>query len=115
MTDLTALIGSVLSELGPLNLALIMVTIGIAGIVKGAIGFGFPLVAIPLISSVWDARHAVLLVSLASLVNNVGVAVRGGGSRQTFRRFLPVLVGMAIGTAGGAFLLASVPSSVLAV
>src|SRR5215207_2200083 len=94
---------------------LILLTILGAGIVKGAIGFGFPLVAIPLISTLWDARHAVLLVSLASLVNNVGVAVRGGGSPGIFRRFLPVLAGVLVGTVGGALLLASVSSSLLAV
>lgn len=114
MDELVALIAAPLTALDPLRFGLILLTIFGAGIVKGAIGFGFPLVAIPLISSVWDARHAVLLVSLASLVNNVGVAARGGGSRRTFGRFWPVLVGMAIGTTGGAFLLASVPSSVLA-
>lgn len=91
-----------------------MVTIFAAGIVKGTIGFGFPLVSIPLISTVWDPKHAVVLVSLASLANNVGVAARLDGSRQTLRRFYPVLIGMTIGTAGGAILLASVPSSALA-
>jgi uncharacterized protein len=115
MPDLSTFLSTILSELDPLKLGLILFTIGVAGIVKGAIGFGFPLVSIPLISTVWDPKHAVLLVSLASLVNNVGIAVQGRGSRQTFRRFLPVLVGMTIGTAGGAFLLASVPSSVLGV
>ena len=86
-----------------------------ASMVKGAIGFGFPLLSIPLISTVWDPKHAVVLVSLASLVNNVGMAASGRGSRATFRRFLPVLIGMTLGTSIGALLLASVPSSVLAV
>jgi uncharacterized membrane protein YfcA len=114
MSDLLTHSASVFAELGLVRLILIMVTIFGAGIVKGAIGFGFPLVSIPLISTVWDPKHAVVLVSLASLVNNVGVAARCDGSRQTFRRFYPVLIGMTIGTAGGALLLASVPSSVLA-
>lgn len=114
MSDLVALVGAALADLDPFRLALILLTIFGAGIVKGAIGFGFPLLAIPLVSTLWEPRHAVLLVSLASLVNNVGVAARGGGSRQMFRRLLPVLAGMTVGTAGGALLLASVPSSVLA-
>jgi uncharacterized membrane protein YfcA len=57
----------------------------------------------------------VLLVSLASLVNYVGIAVRGGASPGIFRRFVPVVAGMAIGVVGGAILLASVPSSLLGV
>jgi uncharacterized membrane protein YfcA len=115
MSDVASLIASVLSQLDAFRLGLILITIFLAGIVKGAIGFGFPLMSIPLISTVWDPKHAVLLVSLASLFNNVGVAVSGRGSRETFRRFLPVLIGMTLGTGLGALLLASVPSSVLAV
>lgn len=114
MSDLFAPLSTALAELGPLRLVLILVTIFGAGIVKGAIGFGFPLVSIPLLSTLWEPKHAVLLVSLASLVNNVGVAVRPGGTRATFRRMVPVLVGMLVGTAIGAVLLASVPSHVLA-
>jgi uncharacterized membrane protein YfcA len=114
MHDLVALVSTSLSQLDARLLALILLVIFGAGIVKGAIGFGFPLVAIPLISTVWDARHAVLLVSLASLVNNVGVAARGGGSRQAIRRTVPVLAGMTVGSVGGALLLASVPSTFLA-
>jgi uncharacterized membrane protein YfcA len=114
MSDLLALISSALAELGPLRLGLVLLTIFGAGIIKGAIGFGFPLVAVPLISTLWEPKHAVVLISLASLVNNVGVAVRPGGTRETFRRMLPVLAGMLVGTAIGALLLASVPSSVLA-
>lgn len=115
LSDLLTLFSSVLSALDPLRLVVIMLAIFSAGVVKGAIGFGFPLVSIPLISTVWDAKHAVLLVSLASLVNNIGVAVRGGGSWHSVRRIVPVLIGMAVGVAGGALLLAIVPSTVLAI
>lgn len=115
MDDLIALISAPVAELDPLRLGLILLTIFGAGIVKGAIGFGFPLVSIPVISTLWDAKHAVLLVSLASLVNNIGVAVRGGASPGIFRRFVPVLIGMGIGVVGGALLLASVSSSLLGV
>jgi uncharacterized protein len=115
MRDVGNLTASLLAQLDPLMLGLILLTIFSAGIVKGAIGFGFPLVSIPVISMVWDAKHAVLLVSLASLVNNVGVAIAGRGSRETFWRFLPVLIGMFLGTGLGALLLASIPSGVLAV
>jgi uncharacterized membrane protein YfcA len=115
MSDVASLISSMLAQFGILKFGLILIAIFFAGVVKGAIGFGFPLMSIPLISTVWDPKHAVVLVSLASLVNNVGMVVVGRGSRETFRRFLPVLLGMSLGTGIGAILLASVPSSVLAV
>ena len=115
MDDLAALLASPLTELDPLRLALILLVIGGGGGVKGAIGFGFPLVTVPLTSALWDARHAVLLISFASLVNNVGVVARGGGSRPTFRRFVLLLAGRVVGTLGGALMLASVPASALSI
>ena len=95
------------------RLALVMVVIGAAAVVKGAIGFGFPLVATPVIASVLDARTAVLVLSLASLFGNVGMAIRGGGSWPTFRRLAPMLVGLLVGTVGGALLLASLDAATL--
>ena len=115
MNDLVALLASPLTELDPLRLAVILLVIFGGGVVKGAIGFGFPLVTVPLTSSLWDARHAVLLISLASLTNNIGVVARGGGSRRTFRRIVLLMAGLTVGTIGGAVLLANVPASVLSV
>jgi uncharacterized membrane protein YfcA len=113
MNDLAALLGSPLSELDSLRLTLILLAIFGGGAVKGAIGFGFPLVTVPLVSALWDARHAVLLISFASLTNNVGVVARGGGSRTTSRRFVLLAGGLMVGTVGGALLLAVVPASTL--
>jgi uncharacterized membrane protein YfcA len=113
--DLGAILTSPLAVLDPLRLALILLILGIGGGVKGAIGFGFPLVTTPLTSALWDPRHAVLLVSFASLVNNIGVVGRGGGSRRTFRRFILLLAGLIVGTVGGALMLASVPASALSI
>jgi len=117
MTDffapLLAAGAAVLAELDWLQLALILLTIFCAATVKGAIGFGFPLLATPLISTIWDARQAVLLISIASLLNNINIVMRGGGSRATFGRFVPVLIGLVIGTVAGALLLASVNARLL--
>lgn len=97
-------------DLDLLRVAAILLVVIVAGVVKGAIGFGFPLVAAPLVSTIWDARHAVILLALASLSNNVGIVYgmvrRGDGSRKTLRRLTPTIVGLIVGTAGGAVLLA---------
>lgn len=95
------------------RLTLVLLVIGVAAVVKGAIGFGFPLVATPLIASILDARTSVLVLSLASLFGNVGMAVRGGGSWPTSRRLAPTLVGLVAGTVGGALLLASLDAATL--
>ena len=113
MDELVALLSAPLSELDPGRLTLILLVIFAGGFVKGAIGFGFPLMTTPLTSALWDARHAVLLITLASLTNNVGVVARGGGSGRTFRRIVLLMAGLVVGTVGGALMLASVPPSVL--
>lgn len=114
MNDLLAGALAAIWSLDPLQLAGVLLTILGAAIVKGAVGFGFPLIATPIISTVWDARHAVLVIALAGFVNNLGITLRGGGSRQTFRRFIPTLAGLVVGTVAGALLLASVDPNLLA-
>ncbi|MGE3267684.1 MAG: sulfite exporter TauE/SafE family protein [Chloroflexota bacterium] len=115
MPDLQSALAAALAEVDPLRIAVILFTILCAAVIKGAIGFGFPLVATPIVSTIWDARHAVLVLSLASFMNNLGITVRGGGSRGTFKRFIPTLGGLIVGTIAGTLLLASVDPNILAV
>ncbi|MBA2448574.1 MAG: sulfite exporter TauE/SafE family protein [Chloroflexi bacterium] len=103
-------------ELGAWNadlvsLALVLLVIFGAAIVKGAIGFGFPLISVPLIAIILDARSAVIILSVASLVSSAGILFRGGGSRATLRRLAPTLAGLGVGTIGGALLVASIDAS----
>ena len=114
MNDLLASALAAISSLDLLQLVGVLLTILGAAIVKGAIGFGFPLIATPLVSSIWDARHAVLVIALAGFANNLGITLRGGGSRETFRRFIPTIAGLIVGTVAGALLLASVDPNLLA-
>jgi uncharacterized membrane protein YfcA len=113
MNDILAQATTALSQLNPLQILGVLLAVLCAAIVKGAIGFGFPLIATPITSTIWDARHAVLVISLASLVNNLGITVRGGGSRRTFRRFVPTIAGLVVGTVAGSLLLASVDPNLL--
>src|SRR4051794_22665745 len=113
MSDLASSVFAALADLDLLRLALILVTVLVGAIVRGAIGFGFPLVTSPLLSTIWDPRHAVLLLSLANLFNNLGVTARGGGNRKTFWRLAPTLAGLVVGVVGGALLLASLDAATL--
>jgi uncharacterized membrane protein YfcA len=113
MSDLAGTFSVALADVDALQLALLLLTVLLGAVVKGAIGFGFPLVTAPILSTVWDPRHAVLLISLANLFNNVGVAARGGGSHQTFRRLLPTFAGLIVGVIIGALLLASLDAGTL--
>jgi uncharacterized membrane protein YfcA len=48
----------------PLTLAALVAAIGLAGIVNGAIGFGFALLAVNALALVVDARNAVIVMSI---------------------------------------------------
>lgn len=98
-----------------LRLGLVMLAILAAAVVKGVTGFGFPLIAAPLLSIALDARSAVIILSLVSIFGNVGVMLRGGGNRPTLRRLLPMIGGLVVGTIIGARFVASVDPAALGV
>ncbi len=77
-----------------------------ASMVKGGIGFGFPLLAVPLLSTIMGPRVAIPVIAIPTLLSNV-LVVRGGGAGRAARGMWTALVGLALGTVGGALLLGS--------
>jgi len=89
-------------SLSPYLLAWITCAIVLAGLIHGALGFGFPFVATPLIAMVSDMRTAiftVLVPTLAAVAVNIAMS---GSLRTVLARFwmMPVyaIVGSFIGT-----------------
>jgi uncharacterized membrane protein YfcA len=78
-----------------------------ASMVKGAIGFGFPLLAVPLLSALMGPRVAIPVVAIPTLLSNVLVIRRGGAGRAAGPLWT-VLAGIAVGTVAGALLLGSI-------
>lgn len=80
----------------------VVLVIALAGLVQGALGLGFPLVATPLIALVTDMRSAVILVLLPCLATVITGMITGGPLKPALARFwaMPIymLVGAAIGT-----------------
>lgn len=74
-----------------------------ASMLKGAIGFGFPLVAVPLLSTIMGPRAAIPVVAVPTLLSNLLIVRRGGAGGDT-RSMVIVLAGIAVGTVGGAVL-----------
>jgi uncharacterized membrane protein YfcA len=74
----------------------------LAGLVQGALGLGFPIVATPLIAAVTDMRTAVILVLLPCLACVATNILRSGRVRPVLAEFwampLYVIAGSAIGT-----------------
>ncbi|GMQ90495.1 MAG: sulfite exporter TauE/SafE family protein [Gammaproteobacteria bacterium] len=79
-----------------------------AGTVKGVLGIGLPVVAIPLLAFVMPVPQAVALLPVAIVVSNIWQALHGGYFLPALRRFWPLILGLVVGTVAGAKLLASV-------
>ncbi len=91
------------------RLALALAVVVVAGVLKGSLGFGAPLVAVPLLAALVGARAAVVLVSLPLLAANAAVLLGRPVDRAAVRRFAPLLATLVPLTALGGVLLAQVP------
>jgi uncharacterized protein len=78
----------------------------LASMIKGTIGFGFPLVAVPLLSALMGPRVAIPVVAIPTLLSNV-LVIRRGGAAGTPAAMWMALSGLAVGTVAGALLLGS--------
>jgi len=85
--------------------AAVLVVVAFAAAVKSALGFGFPLISIPIAANLIGPRTAVLLIAIPVAVTNFAILLRGGGRRGDLRRFAGMLLGVVGGTVLGAQLL----------
>jgi uncharacterized membrane protein YfcA len=88
----------------------VALVLAFAGLVQGALGLGFPMVATPLIAVFTDMRTAVILVLLPCVATTVTNVVRSGPIVATLRRFwfMPIL--MLAGASAGAWLFVRYPA-----
>jgi uncharacterized membrane protein YfcA len=77
----------------------------LAGIVKGILGIGVPVVSISLLSLVITIPVAVSLLPVPILLSNLWQSLTSGHVANTFRRFGPLIGAVVIGTFVGARLL----------
>jgi uncharacterized membrane protein YfcA len=82
-----------------------------AGLLQGALGFGFPFVATPLIAMVSDMRTAVVFVLLPTLATICVALLTSGPLRATLARFWMMPLYMLAGSAAGTWLFVSVPQA----
>ena len=91
-----------LEALSPLLLAWVACVILVAGLSQGALGFGFPFVATPLIALASDMRTAIIIVLLPTVGTILVALFSSGPLNATLARFwmmpLYAIVGAAIGT-----------------
>lgn len=77
----------------------------LAGLVKGVIGLGLPTVAMALLGVMMPPAQAAALMVLPSLVTNLWQLAAGPGLWRAIGRLWPLLLGICLGTWGGAGLL----------
>ena len=95
----------------PLALVIwIALVLAFAGVVQGALGLGFPMVATPMIAVLTDMRTAVILVLLPCVAATVTNVVRSGPLLPTLRRFWFMPLCMLAGAAVGARLFVAYPA-----
>jgi uncharacterized protein len=96
-------------ELGLYVIGYITLVCALSGFAHGAIGFGFPVVATPLVALVVDMRTAIILLAPVTLVLVVISALRGGSVGGLLRNFWFLPVGIAAGAWLGTRILLATP------
>src|SRR5689334_4027719 len=79
-------------------IALLAACLVIAGLLKGVIGVGMPVVAFPMLSMLVDVQTAVMLLSVPLVLSNIPQALEGGFIGPTLWSLAPVLAGLVPGT-----------------
>ncbi len=79
----------------------IIAVIALAGLVHGALGLGFPIVATPLLALVMDMRSAIIIVLLPCIAVVIASIIKGHGLRAVLAEFWPMPIYMFIGAGLG--------------
>lgn len=100
-------------DLSPVSLAAVLVAVAVGGAVQGTIGFGFALLAVPVLALIRPEAVPASVLFLA-LPITVAMAVRER-AHIDFRGFASILAGRVFGTVAGVWILSAVPAGSLSV
>lgn len=84
-----------------------------AGMCKGILGLGLPLIGVPVLASFLPTRDVLAIMWLPMMWANSVQAFQGGGAGAALRRFWPVMAMMALGAWAGTLLLVSLDDRLL--
>jgi len=90
----------------------VMVT---AGVIKGCIGFGAPLFAVPALAPLVGTKTAIVLVTIPALASNVAIILTRRVEGSIVRQFLPTMGTLIIATIVGGIFLAGLHTATLSV
>src|SRR6516162_4383491 len=93
-------------------IAAVVCSLIVAGLLKGVIGVGMPVVALPLLSLFIDIKSAAMLLSMPLILSNLPQALEGGQTGRCLLQLLPVIVGMIPGLVLGFLILLALDANV---
>src|SRR5215472_2600541 len=75
-------------------IAAVICSLIVAGLLKGIIGVGMPVVALPLLSLFIDIKSAAMLLSMPLIFSNLPQALEGGKTGRCLMQLMPAILGM---------------------
>jgi uncharacterized membrane protein YfcA len=93
-------------------IAAVVCSLIVAGLLKGTIGVGMPVVALPLLSLFIDVKAAAMLLSMPLVFSNLPQALEGGRTGRCLVQLMPVILGTIPGLFLGVRLLLALDASV---
>jgi uncharacterized membrane protein YfcA len=94
------------------TVAAVVCSLIVAGLLKGTIGVGMPIVALPLLSLFIDVKSAAMLLSMPLIFSNMPQALEGGKTGRCLVQLTPVILGMIPGLFLGVRLLLALDANV---
>ncbi|HCP00249.1 MAG: hypothetical protein CL573_09605 [Alphaproteobacteria bacterium] len=85
-------------ELGHAGLALVAGVFGLAGLVKGVIGFGLPTISMGILGAMIAPDIAAAILIIPTFLTNVWQSLVGPYAKAILRRFWPMFLGVFVGT-----------------
>ena len=101
--------------MGALQLITLVVGLSVAGLAKGATAMGLPLIATPILASVFGPKEAVVIITIPIFVANTLLVLQSWRVFGYLRRLVPLILANAAGTFLGALLLAGLDQKTFAI
>lgn len=92
-------------ELTTFEYGFIISALFLAGVIKGGVGFGLPMVAITLLTVILPLELAAAIIIIPIVVSNLWLSIQGGRIFEMVRRFWPVMLSLGVGVFAGGMIL----------
>jgi uncharacterized membrane protein YfcA len=87
----------------------------IAGVIKGCIGFGAPLFAVPALAPLVGIKAAIILVTIPAFANNAAIIATRRVERSIVVQFVPTMLALIAATILGGIFLAGMHTATLSI